>query len=142
VAVTVRNPQWFGDVVRQASTLRGFATQADLAAASDLSLNSVVNIVTGARGSYRPGTIDRLAHGLDVQTSRLIALATSTSTRRRDADGAARDLLDAGARTGQARIAIDVEAGDLSVVEAALAAALASLEATQPGLRTHLHRLD
>ena len=140
MAVTVRNPQWFGDVVRQASTLRGFATQADLAAASDLSLNSVVNIVTGARGSYRPGTIDRLAHGLDVQTSRLIALATST--RRRDADGAARDLLDAGARTGQARIAIDVEAGDLSVVEAALAAALASLEATQPGLRTRLHRLD
>jgi transcriptional regulator with XRE-family HTH domain len=140
VAVTVRNPQWFGDVVRQASTLRGFATQADLAAASDLSLNSVVNIVTGARGAYRPGTIDRLAHGLDVQTSRLIALATST--RRRDADGAARDLLDAGARTGQARIAIDVEAGDLSVVEAALAAALASLEATQPGLRTRLHRLD
>ena len=140
MAVTVRNPQWFGDVVRQASTLRGFGTQADLAAASDLSLNSVVNIVTGARGSYRPGTIDRLAHGLDVQTSRLIALATST--RRRDADGAARDLLDAGARTGQARIAIDVEAGDLSVVEAALTAALASLEATQPGLRTHLHRLD
>lgn len=140
MAVTVRNPQWFGDVVRQASTLRGFGTQANLAAASDLSLNSVVNIVTGARGSYRPGTIDRLAYGLDVQTSRLIALATST--RRRDADGAARDLLDAGARTGQARIAIDVEAGDLSVVEAALAAALASLEATQPGLRTHLHRLD
>lgn len=140
MAVTVLNPQWFGDVVRQASTLRGFATQADLAAASDLSLNSVVNIVTGARGSYRPGTIDRLAHGLDVQTSRLIALATST--RRRDADGAARDLLDAGARTGQARIAIDVEAGDLSVVEAALAAALASLEATQPGLRTRLHLLD
>lgn len=140
MAVTVRNPQWFGDVVRQASTLRGFATQADLAAASDLSLNSVVNIVTGARGSYRPNTIDRLAHGLDVQTSRLIALATST--RRRDADGAARDLLDAGARTGQARIAIDVEAGDRSVVEAALAAALASLEATQPGLRTRLHRLD
>ena len=140
MAVTVRNPQWFGDVVRQASTLRGFGTQADLAAASDLSLNSVVNIVTGARGSYRPGTIDRLAHGLDVQTSRLIALATST--RRRDAGGAARDLLDAGARTGQARIAIDVEAGDLSVVEAALAAALASLEATQPGLRTRLHRLD
>ena len=32
MAVTVRNPQWFGDVVRQASTLRGFATQADLAA--------------------------------------------------------------------------------------------------------------
>ena len=140
MAVTVRNPQWFGDVVRQASTLRGFGTQADLAAASDLSLNSVVNIVTGSRGSYRPGTIDRLAHGLDVQTSRLIALATST--RRRDADGAARDLLDAGARTGQARIAIDVEAGDLSVVEAALAAALASLEATQPGLRTRLHLLD
>lgn len=140
MAVTVLNPQWFGDVVRQASTLRGFGTQADLAAASDLSLNSVVNIVTGARGSYRPGTIDRLAHGLDVQTSRLIALATST--RRRDADGAARDLLDAGARTGQARIAIDVEAGDLSVVEAALAAALASLEATQPGLRTRLHLLD
>ena len=140
MAVTVRNPKWFGDVVRQASTLRGFGTQADLAAASDLSLNSVVNIVTGARGAYRPGTIDRLAHGLDVQTSRLIALATST--RRRDADGAARDLLDAGARTGQARIAIDVEAGDLSVVEAALAAALASLEATQPGLRTRLHRLD
>lgn len=140
MAVTVRNPQWFGDVVRQASTLRGFGTQADLAAASDLSLNSVVNIVTGARGSYRPGTIDRLAHGLGVQTARLIALATST--RRRDADGAARDLLDAGARTGQARIAIDVEAGDLSVVEAALAAALASLGATQPGLRTHLHRLD
>lgn len=140
MAVTVRNPKWFGDVVRQASTLRGFGTQADLAAASDLSLNSVVNIVTGARGAYRPGTIDRLAHGLDVQTSRLIALATST--RRRDADGAARDLLDAGARTGQARIAIDVEAGDLSVVEAALTAALASLEATQPGLRTQLHRLD
>ena len=140
MAVTVRNPQWFGDVVRQASTLRGFGTQADLAAASDLSLNSVVNIVTGSRGSYRPGTIDRLAHGLDVRTSRLIALATST--RRRDADGAARDLLDTGTRTGQTRIAIDIEAGDLSVVEAALTAALASLEATQPGLRTRLHRLD
>ena len=140
MAVTVRNPQWFGDVVRQASTLRGFGTQADLAAASDLSLNSVVNIVTGARGCYRPGTIDRLAHGLDVQTSRLIALATST--RRRDADGAARDLIDTGARTGQARLAIDVEAGDLSVVEAALTAALASLEAAQPGLRTRLHRVD
>lgn len=140
MAVTVRNPQWFGDVVRQASTLQGYGTQADLAAASDLSLNSVVNVITGARGSYRPGTIDRLAHGLGVQTSRLIAVATST--RRRDADGAARDLLETGARPGQARLAIDVEAGDVSVVEAALAAALASLEATQPGLRTRLHRVD
>lgn len=140
MAVTVRNPQWFGDVVRQASTLRGYGTQADLAAACDLSLNSVVNIVTGARDSYRAGTIDRLAQGLAVRTSDVIALATST--RRRDPDGAARDLLAASTRSGQARLVVDIEAGDPSVVEAALAAALASLAATQPGLRTRLHRVD
>lgn len=140
MSVTVRNPLWFGDVVRQASTLRGYATQADLAEASDLSLNSVVNVVTGARGSYRPATIERLAYGLDVDTSDLVALACST--RRRDAFGAARDLVARSARLGQAHLEIEVEGDDLSVVETALSAVLAALEATQPGLRTRLYRVD
>jgi hypothetical protein len=37
---------------------------------------------------------------------------------------------------------IDIDAGDASVVEAALVAVLASLEATQPGLRTRLRARD
>jgi transcriptional regulator with XRE-family HTH domain len=139
VSVTVRNPQWFGDVVRQASTLRGYATQADLADASDLSLNSVVNVVTGARGGYRPATIERLAYGLDVDASDLVALACST--RRRDAFGAASDLVAGSSRAGRAHLEVEVEGDDLSVVETALAAALAALEATQPGLRTRLYRV-
>ncbi|MDO8308946.1 MAG: hypothetical protein Q7V58_11385 [Actinomycetota bacterium] len=136
MAVTVRHPAWFGAVIRQAMVLRGHHTQADLAVASGLSVNSVVNVVTGARDTYRPSTIEHLAHGLSVPASALVALAAST--RRPDPFTAAADLLAQPAPHGGMSFVIDVDAGDASVVEAALAAVLASLEATLPGLRARL----
>lgn len=140
MAVTVRHPSWFGAVIRQAMALRGHHTQAGLATAAGLSVNTVVNVVTGARDSYRPSTIEHLAHGLSVPASALVALAAST--RRPDPFTAATELLARPAVRGQVSFVIDVDGVDASVVEAALVAVLASLEATLPGLQTRLHPQD
>ncbi|MHB1164531.1 MAG: hypothetical protein ACYC3K_04750 [Candidatus Nanopelagicales bacterium] len=140
MAVTVRHPAWFGAVIRQAMVLRGHHTQADLATASGLSVNSVVNVVTGSRDSYRPATIEHLAHGLSVPARALVALAAGA--RRPDPFTAATDLLAERAVPGGVSFVIDVDAGDASVIEAALVAVLASLGATQPGLRTRLRPRD
>ena len=140
MAVPVRHPAWFGAVIRQAMVMRGYHTQADLATASGLSVNSVVNVVTGSRDSYRPATIKHLADGLSVPASALVALAASA--RRPDPFTAATDLLAERTLHGGVSFVIDIDAGDASVVEAALVAVLASLEATQPGLRTRLRPRD
>ena len=140
MAVPVRHPAWFGAVIRQAMVLRGHHTQAELATASGLSINSVVNVVTGSRDSYRPATIEHLADGLSVPASALVALAASA--RRPDPFTAATDLLAERTLHGAVSFVIDIDAGDASVVEAALVAVLASLEATQPGLRTRLRPRD
>ncbi len=132
MAVEVRDPAWFGNVVRAGLVLRGYATQADLAAASGLSLNSVVNVITGARSSYRLATIEALATGLGVPASALVRCAT-TSPRRRTPGDAAAELLDHAPRRGQAAFLVTAEGLEASVVEAALGAALASLASTQPG---------
>lgn len=137
MAVEVRDPQWFGNVVRAAQALRGYPTQADLAAAAGLSLNSVVNVITGARPSYRLATIEALASGLGVPASRLVRCATSSPRRRTPADAAA-ELLDAEPGRGQAAFLVTVEGLDASVVEAALGAALASLASTRPGAHVSL----
>ena len=132
MAVEVRDPQWFGAVVRAALALRGHATQADLAAASGLSLNSVVNVITGARPSYRLATLEALASGLGVPASRLVKCATGSPRRRTPADAAA-ELLEQQPGRGQAAFLVTAEGLDASVVEAALGAALASLASTRPG---------
>jgi len=132
VAVKVRDPAWFGNVVRAAMALRGHATQADLADAAGLSLNSVVNVITGARDSYRQATIESLASGLGVPASRLVQCATGSTRRRTPADAAAQ-LLDQAPGRGQSAFMVTVEGMDSSVVEAALVAALASLASTRPG---------
>lgn len=131
VAVEVRDPRWFGHVVRTALVLRGHATQAELAAASGLSLNSVVNVITGARSSYRRATIEALATGLGVPASGLVRCATAGPQGRRPADAAA-ELLDHEPGRGQGFL-VTVEGLEASVVEAALRAALASLASTCPG---------
>ena len=140
MAVTVRHPAWFGAVIRHAIALRGFGTQHDLAQASGLSLNSIGNILTGARDGYRQATFNHLATGLRIPRRQLVALACSR--RRGDPFAAAQELLARTAVEGQATFTVDVEGADVSLVEAALAAALASLEATQPGLSTRLHLAD
>jgi transcriptional regulator with XRE-family HTH domain len=140
VAVAVRDPAWFAGVVRQALVLRGHATQADLAAASGLSLNSVVNVVTGTREAYRRATFEHLAAGLGVPVSRLVACATGPS--RRPARQAAAELMTAAPRRGQAAFLVTAEGIDASVVEAALGAALASLSSTQPGAHVSMRPVD
>jgi transcriptional regulator with XRE-family HTH domain len=137
VAVEVRDPQWFGGVVRAALGLRGYSTQAALASAAGLSLNSVANVITGARPSYRLATIEALASGLGVPASRLVRCATGSPGRRAPADAAA-ELLDAGPDRGQAAFLVTIEGLDASVVEAALGAALASLASTRPGAHVSL----
>lgn len=132
MAVEVRDPDWFGHVVRAALVLRGHPTQADLAAASGLSLNSVVNVITGARPSYRLATIEALATGLGVPASALVKCATGSPRRRTPAD-AATELLEQPPARGQAAFLVTAEGLEASVVEAALGAALASLASTRPG---------
>jgi len=141
VAVEVRDPEWFGDVVRAALVLRGHATQADLAAASGLSLNSVVNVITGARGSYRLATIESLATGLGVPASALVRCATGSPRRRTPADAAA-ELLDHPPTGGrQSAFVVTTEGLEPSVVEAALGAALASLASTRQGAHVSMRPL-
>ena len=140
MAVTVRDPAWFGAVVRQALVLRGHATQADLATASGLSLNSVVNVLTGTKDSYRLATLEHLATGLGVPVSRLVACATGPG--RRPARQAAAALLDGAPRRGQSAFLVTAEGIDGSVVEAALGAALASLSSTQAGAHVSMRPVD
>ena len=141
MAVQVRDPAWFGGVVRAAMALRGHATQADLAEASGLSLNSVVNVINGSRGSYRLATIESLATGLGVPASRLVQCATGSTRRRKPAD-AAEELLDHAPGRGQSAFVVTVEGLDSSVVETALGAALASLASTRPGAHVAVRPLQ
>lgn len=140
MAVEVRDPAWFGDVVRAALVLRGHATQADLAAASGLSLNSVVNVITGARASYRLATLEALASGLGVPVSALVRCATGSPRRRPPADAAA-ELLDQAPAEGQSAFLVTTEGLEPSVVEAALGAALASLASTRQGAHVSMRPL-
>jgi hypothetical protein len=155
----VRDPQWFAQVVRHAAALVGLPTQAALAEAAGVSLNTVVNVVTGARDSYRPATLESLAVGLGVEAGRLRACATTgtaTRSRRRVPDSgqawagvsaldAATRLVDGGAPqsdgVGGASFVVRVEGLESSEVERALATALARLAKTRAGARTRLDRL-
>lgn len=141
MAVEVRDPAWFGNVVRAALVLRGHATQADLAAASGLSLNSVVNVITGSRVSYRLATIEALATGLGVPASALVRCATGSPRRRTPADVAADLLAERAPARGQSAFLVTAEGLDASVVEAALAAALASLASTRDGAHVAMRPL-
>lgn len=155
----LRDPAWFADVVRHASDLTGHATQAALAEASGLSLNTVVNVVTAARPSYRPGTLEQLATGLGVDPVRLLACATTgTATRTRSrrtgvgswagmsaVDAAAHltapDVL-ASASTSGAVFVVSVDGVEASVVERALAATLARLAKRHAGATTRVRPLS
>lgn len=141
MAVEVRDPRWFGAVVRAALALRGHATQADLAQASGLSLNSVVNVITGARPSYRLSTMESLASGLGVPASRLVRCATGSARRRTPTDAAA-ELLEQPPGRGQAAFLVTAEGLDASVVEAALGAALAALGSTRTGAHLSMRPLS
>ena len=154
----VRDPAWFADVVRHASDLTGHPTQAALAEASGLSLNTVVNVVTAARSSYRPGTLEQLATGLGVDPVRLLACATTgTATRTRSrrtgvgswagmsaVDAAAHltapDVL-ASASTSGAVFVVSVDGVEASVVEQALEATLARLAKQHAGATTRVRPL-
>lgn len=154
----VRDPAWFGQVVRHAGVLAGHSTQAGLADAAGLSLNTVVNVVTGARDSYRPATLARLAAGLLVDPGRMLACATTgTGTRPRRSRGvpgswAGLVAVDAAARLATpgpladlpgpgAAFVVRVAGVDASVVERALAATLARLDRGHPGAQSTLRPL-
>ena len=154
----VRDPAWFADVVRHASDLTGHPTQAALAEASGLSLNTVVNVVTAARSSYRPGTLEQLATGLGVDSVRLLACATTgTATRTRSrragavswvgmsAVDAASHLTApaalASASSSGAVFVVSVEGVEASVVEQALEATLARLAKQHAGATTQVRPL-
>ena len=155
----VRDPAWFAEVVRHASDLTGHPTQAALAEASGLSLNTVVNVVTAARSSYRPGTLEQLATGLGVDAVRLLACATTgTATRTRSrrtgvgswaglsaVDAAshltARDVLASALTTG-AVFVVSVDGVKASVVEQALEATLARLAKQHAGATTQVRPLS
>lgn len=129
MAVEVRDPVWFGRVVRQAVAVRGFATQADFAAACSVSLNTVVNVLTGSRASYQVGTFDRLAGGLGVPGPALVRCAGTS--RPRDVAVAAQRLLEAPSpRPGQVAFVVTADGVDASVLEAALRAAVAAFAQT------------
>ncbi len=148
----VRDPAWFADVVRHASDLTGHPTQAALAEAAGLSLNTVVNVVTAARDSYRPGTLEQLATGLGVDPVRLLACATTgtaTRTRSRRAGAgswAGMSAVDAAAHlttpaaigedlawSSGAVFVVSVDGVEASVVEQALEATLARLAKRHTG---------
>ena len=148
----LRDPAWFAEVVRHASDLTGHPTQAALAEASGLSLNTVVNVVTAARDSYRPGTLEQLATGLGVVPVRLLACATTgTATRSRSrragagswagmsaVDAAAHlttpaAIGDALASSSGAVFVVSVDGVEASVVEQALEATLARLAKRHAG---------
>jgi len=156
----VRDPAWFAEVVRHTSDLTGHPTQAALAEAAGLSLNTVVNVVTAARDSYRPGTLEQLADGLGVDPVRLLACATTgTSTRPRSRSSApgswaGMSAVDAAAHLSSpgglddgrvsasgAVFVVSVDGVDASVVEQALAATLARLGKRHPGARTRVRPL-
>jgi hypothetical protein len=156
----IRDPAWFAEVVRHASDLTGHPTQAALAEASGLSLNTVVNVVTAARSSYRPGTLEQLATGLGVDAVRLLACATTgTATRSRsrrtgvgswaglNAVDAASHLTtpaamgDALASTTGAVFVVSVDGVEPSVVEQALEATLARLAKRHAGATMQVHPL-
>ena len=156
----VRDPAWFADVVRHASDLTGHPTQAALADASGLSLNTVVNVVTAARSSYRPGTLEQLATGLGVDPVRLLACATTgnaTRTRKRgtgtgswagmSAVDAAAHLTtpaamgDALASSSGAVFVVSVDGVEASVVEQALETTLARLAKQHAGATTQVRPL-
>ena len=157
----LRDPAWFADVVRHASDLTGHATQAALAEASGLSLNTVVNVVTAARSSYRPGTLGQLANGLGVDPVRLLACATTgTATRTRsrrtgvgswaglNAVDAASHLTtsaamgDALASSSGAVFVVSVDGVEASVVEQALETTLARLAKRHAGATTQVRPLS
>lgn len=157
---TVRDPAWFAEVVRHASALAGHPTQAALADAAGLSLNTVVNVVTAARGSYRPGTLEQLAGGLGVEASRLLACATTgTGIRPHRSPPAGRaswagaTAVDAAARlraphapddgfpSSDAVFVVSVEGVEASVVEQALAATLARLAKRHAGAQVRVRPL-
>lgn len=129
MAVEVRDPVWFGRVLRHAVAVRGFATQPDFAAACPVSLNTVVNVLTGSRSSYQVGTFDRLAAGLGVPASALVHCAGTS--RPRDVAVAAQRLLDvAGPVPGRVSFVVTADGADPSVLEAALKAAAAAFAQT------------
>ena len=156
---TIRDPAWFAEVVRHASDLTGHPTQAALAEAAGLSLNTVVNVVTAARDSYRPGTLEQLASGLGVDAIRLLACATTgTGTRPRrprtsdQASCAGMTAVDAAARLtmpegiddvppSAAVFVVSVDGVDASEVERALAATLARLATRHAGAQTRVRAL-
>jgi hypothetical protein len=140
VAVVVRDPSWFAAVIRHAASLRGYPTQAALAEAGGLSLNSVVNVVTGARASYRQATVEHLATGLGVPSGRLVAYAATGGDG--DPLAAAQALLDPVPADGVVSFVVTVEGLDASVVETALAAALASVSTTRPGAHAWFRPVD
>jgi hypothetical protein len=130
-----------------------------LAEAAGLSLNTVVNVVTAARDSYRPGTLEQLATGLDVAPTRLLACATTGSgtrprARRPDqAPWAGMTAVDAAAHlttphaidealpSSSAVFVVSVDGVDASVVEQALAATLARLTKHHAGAQTRVRAL-
>lgn len=128
MSVEVKDPDWFGRVLRHAVELAGHPTQAAYAEACGVSLNTVVNVLTGSRWSYRQSTVQALAGGLGVPTAGLVRLAGTD--RPRDVAVAAQRLM---AATGQAPAVpgagflVSVEGVDPSVVEEALAATIARL---------------
>jgi hypothetical protein len=157
---TIRDPAWFAEVVRHASDLTGHPTQAALAEAAGLSLNTVVNVVTAARDSYRPGTLEQLARGLGVDAIRLLACATTgTGTRPRrprtsdQAPWAGMTAVDAAAHlttphpvddtlpSSAAVFVVSVDGVDASEVEWALAATLARLATRHAGAQTRVRAL-
>ena len=156
---TIRDPAWFAEVVRHASDLTGHPTQAALAEAAGLSLNTVVNVVTAARGSYRPGTLEQLASGLGVDAIRLLACATTgTGTRSRPrtphqgpwagmtaVDAAAHlttpHAIDNALPSSAAVFVVSVDGVDASEVERALAATLARLATRHAGAQTRVRAL-
>lgn len=155
----VRDPDWFGQVVRHAGALAGHSTQAGLADAAGLSLNTVVNVVTGAREAYRPATLDRLAAGLRVDPGRLLACATTgtgeppaNSPRGGPGSWVGVAAVDAAARLATpgpladlpgsgAVFVVSVDGVDPSEVERALAATLARLGSRHPRARSTLRPL-
>jgi hypothetical protein len=155
----VRDPAWFADVVRHTSDLTGHPTQAALAEAAGLSLNTVVNVVTAARSSYRPGTLEQLATGLGVDPVRLLACATTgTATRTRSrrtgvGSWAGMSAVDAAshltapaaltsASSSGAVFVVSVDGVEASVVEQALEATLARLAKRHAGATTRVRPLS
>lgn len=132
MSVEVKDPDWFGRVLRHAVGLAGHATQAAYAEACGVSLNTVVNVLTGSRWSYRQSTVQALAGGLVVPTGRLVRLA-GTDRPRDAAVAALRLMADDDSTAGDAvqgeaaRFLVSVEGVDPSTVEAALGATIARL---------------